>query len=98
MATIDRDPEICKAKIEKRKLLLEKMHQENIEFLNNPALIREEDIPIDKKCSEPFCKLNNEEISLEDKKRNIIIRTMAIAATVLLLVTTLLIGTLIGSL
>ncbi|WP_231139759.1 hypothetical protein [Mycoplasmopsis bovis] len=76
MALIDRDPEVAKARIEKRKAMLVKLHEQNIEELNNPALIRDQDVPIHKHCDDPFCKIALETMSKEEKRKNLFLNEL----------------------
>ncbi|WP_029513650.1 hypothetical protein [Mycoplasmopsis primatum] len=98
MASIERDPEVAKVRIEKRRNLLQKLHNENIEELNNPALIREEDIPIKKICEDPFCKLAAKQMSPEEKKKMTMLKWISIAACICILIASIIIASLIGSL
>lgn len=98
MALIDRDPEVAKARIEKRKAMLVKLHEQNIEELNNPALIRDQDVPIHKHCDDPFCKIALETMSKEEKRKKLILKWIAIVACILIIIAAIIAAAAIGTL
>lgn len=96
MAIIDRDPEVCAEKIEKRKQLLIKLHNENMLELKHPGMIREENKPIDKKCEDPLCKIATKDMSPIEKKQRLVIKFLGVGISILLILTCVLVAILIG--
>ncbi|VEU75268.1 Uncharacterised protein [Mycoplasmopsis maculosa] len=93
---MNRDPEVCLENIEKRRKLLLKLHEENLYNLAHPALIREEDKPIEAKCNDPFCQVVSEEITKEEKKRLLTIRILGLVFSLILITMAILIAVLIS--
>ncbi|UUM25828.1 hypothetical protein NQV05_01650 [Mycoplasmopsis agalactiae] len=98
MALIDRDPEVAKARIEKRKAMLTKLHEQNINELSNPALIRDEDVPIHKHCDDPFCKIALETMPKDEKRKKLILKWIAIVTCILVIIAAIIIAASIGTL
>ncbi|WP_406616842.1 hypothetical protein [Mycoplasmopsis adleri] len=98
MASYDRDPEACAERIEKRRQLLIKLHEENLYELAHPESIREEDKPINKKCDDPLCKIARKNMSPAEYKAALTIKILAVVVSILVIVTCTLVAVMISKL
>lgn len=85
MANIDRDPEQCQIRIEKRRELLKKLYAENQYELAHPALIEEEK-PISGKCNELKCIIEDKKMNPQERKEQIAIKFLGMVVSILVIV------------
>lgn len=78
--------------------MLVKLHEQNIEELNNPTLIRDQDVPIHKHCDDPFCKIALETMSKEEKRKKLIFKWIAIVTCILIIIAAIIAAAAIGTL
>lgn len=70
MAKFERDPITCQERINKRRELLAKLHEENLQILINPSKQSEFiDEMAEKECNHPECLLNKNAITTEQMSK-----------------------------
>ncbi|WP_027334800.1 hypothetical protein [Mycoplasmopsis felifaucium] len=96
MASWERDPEVCAEKIAKRQQLLIKLHEENKFELEHPALIREEDKPIEAECKDPMCVIAKKTMTKEEQKKALVIKILGITISILVIIALVIAAVMIG--